>query len=549
MVASWLVWCTGYVMWRKELVRQRQRHRERGRRRARKAGRERGTMKASGETQTRSGDGAMVAGAGRDIGTGVEGTPSVAAVGAYDTAASVREESAAVPAGEVWKTRTVRVAMLAFESLWTDVVGPVADYVCGVSQLLVAKGHEVHVYVRSEEKKHSSGLAQEQRPPYELINGVHVHRVPCAPFDPSDLFDSCGEVCAQLVYFLGKTEEFMAAHFDVVHALDWMTAHAVINLKLNTTRTCIFHLFSCSRSRNAARSMRTQGELPERIMQLEAEAIQHADRVVCATSALCDELKQAYEFDWEKLRKASLGVDCEQLFDAHALAPKQRRRLRAELLNSSEHGHVVFLFAGSMTDSKGCEELFKSAVSLLLRQNQRTCRFVFYGRGPWRERLRMRAEQLGLLSRFLFFFEPPGQGMKPDAVVASDLKRTEPREPTLMQLYHLCDVVCVPSVCESTHASVLMAWAARKPVLTSDHAAFLQLVQPSVNGIIVEPNEFGISWGLNELLAMDPARRAELGEKGRVVVAFEYSWLRVSEHIMGVYEEVAGPFAYKVQTM
>jgi hypothetical protein len=73
----------------------------------------------------------------------------------------------------------LRIAFLTWESLHTIAVGGVAPHVTELAAGLERRGHEVHVYSRTGDGQM----------PYEIIDGVHIHRVAIA-LDP-DFITEC----------------------------------------------------------------------------------------------------------------------------------------------------------------------------------------------------------------------------------------------------------------------------------------------------------------------------------------------------------------------
>lgn len=73
--------------------------------------------------------------------------------------------------------KPLRIALLTWESLHTIAVGGVAPHVTELAAGLERRGHEVHVYSRTGDGQM----------PYEIIDGVHIHRVPIA-LDPGESF-------------------------------------------------------------------------------------------------------------------------------------------------------------------------------------------------------------------------------------------------------------------------------------------------------------------------------------------------------------------------
>ena len=116
----------------------------------------------------------------------------------------------------------MRIAMLSWESLHSIAVGGVGVHVTELAAALERKGHEVHVFTRM-------GSGQRE---YEQIDGVHYHRCPF-PLNGS-FVDEVNEMCRSFVHHVFRTEDYMDAPFDMVHAHDWLTANAMIWIKTGT---------------------------------------------------------------------------------------------------------------------------------------------------------------------------------------------------------------------------------------------------------------------------------------------------------------------------
>lgn len=91
-----------------------------------------------------------------------------------------------------------------------------------------------------------------------------------------------------MVHEFFETERFMDAQFDIVHAHDWLAAPALINIKHNHNRKCIFTVHSTEYGRCGNN---VYGGESARIRGIEGEAINTADRVIGVSGVLCDEVQ------------------------------------------------------------------------------------------------------------------------------------------------------------------------------------------------------------------------------------------------------------------
>jgi glycosyltransferase involved in cell wall biosynthesis len=102
------------------------------------------------------------------------------------------------------------------------------------------------------------------------------------------------------------------------------------------------------------------------------------------------------------------------------------------------------------------------------------------------------------------------------------------------------DVLSVPTVyVEPKGLFVLEAMTCGVPVVQPRHGAFIEMLEKSSGGLLVEPDNIdSLANGLYTLWRY-PAMRAELGEKGFEAVRQHYSISRSADRMIGVYERSA----------
>ena len=93
-----------------------------------------------------------------------------------------------------------------------------------------------------------------------------------------------------------------------------------------------------------------------------------------------------------------------------------------------------------------------------------------------------------------------------------------------MALLRAIDVFSVPTVFrESKGLPVLEAMASAVPVVQPAHSNFPELIEATGGGILFEPDDpQALATAIIELMH-DPARRAQLGKRGREVVLESYT--------------------------
>jgi glycosyltransferase involved in cell wall biosynthesis len=388
----------------------------------------------------------------------------------------------------------MRIAFFAWESLHSVVVGGVAVHVTELAAAMQRRGNEVHVFARL-------GAGQST---YQLIDGVHYHRCPIN-LHP-DFVTEMNNMCNSFVYFMGQTEAYQGARFDVVHGHDWLCAKAIVQAKNDRrSRTVMtFHSTEYGRCGN-----NHCGGQAGRIRSVEAEGAYCADRVITVSSSLAQELKHQYGVpDW-KLRTVHNGINCHH-FDGYIDPAVCRRSYGIGPLDP------MVLFVGRIALQKGPDLLLETVPFIL--NNRRDVKFVFVGDGYMKPQLEHRAHALGVAHavRFLGNMGPNGD---------------------LVNLFKSSDVVCVPSRNEPFGIVILEAWSAGKPVVATRNGGPQELVSHGHDGYLVYDSPSSICWGISQIFGnFDHARW--MGQNGRVKAAYGFSWDTVAARTEDIYREL-----------
>jgi len=106
------------------------------------------------------------------------------------------------------------------------------------------------------------------------------------------------------------------------------------------------------------------------------------------------------------------------------------------------------------------------------------------------------------------------------------------------RFYREADVMAAPCVLASFGVVLLEALASGTPVVAADNVGFRQVIRGDVPGRFVPPHDPAeLARGIAEVLD-DPARAEEIGRQGRIAVAEEFDWPRVTDRIEAIYNEV-----------
>lgn len=386
----------------------------------------------------------------------------------------------------------MKIAILSWESLHSISIGGVGAHVTELAAALERKGHEVHLFTRMAKWDHAQ---------YELIHGVHYHRVPYSGH--SDFVEDVNNMCRAFVHAVFKCEDYMGTHFDIVHAHDWMTSNAMVWIKQGRGRKGILTIHSteygrCGNNFYEGRSAR--------IRDHERHGSFCADKVIAVSNALKNEIKWMYNVpDW-KVSVIYNGVNC-KYFDVKIDPGNVKKRFHIAPMDP------MVLFAGRMTSQKG-PDLLIEAIPFVLRYHP-NAKFVFAGDGDMRWSLEHRARHLGISHATRFIGHQNAWGLR--------------------DLFKACDCVCVPSRNEPFGIVILEAWSAEKPVVATDSGGPTELIWNDVTGYRVYPNPNSIAWGIGFLFTnFDHGRW--MGKKGREAVEKTFSWDVIGEHTLNVYK-------------
>ena len=369
-------------------------------------------------------------------------------------------------------------------------IGGIAFHVTELASALERKGHEVHVFTRMGRPDHAQ---------YECIEGVHYHRCPFASHP--DFIEEINNMCRSFVNAFFATEDYIG-HFDIVHANDWLTAHALVWIKEGRGHKCVFTVHSTEYGRCGNHFHNGNSE---RIRHIEWLGTYKADRVIAVSKALKNEVCWMYSApDW-KVDVVYNGVsywnydgwvDCGSIKSMYGIGPLD----------------PTVLFTGRMVFQKG-PDLLVSAIPYILKYYG-NAKFIFAGDGEMRWSVEDQARRMGVshATRFLGY----QNGWK------------------LKDLFKACDCVCVPSRNEPFGIVLLEAWSAGKPVVASSNGGPSEIVWHDVNGYKIYDNPESIAWGIGTLFAdFDHARW--MGRNGRVAVETVFSWDVIGDELLSVY--------------
>ena len=387
----------------------------------------------------------------------------------------------------------MNVLMLSWEYP-PRVVGGLGRHVHALATSLVRQGHDVVVVTRDHP----------DAPADAVVEGVRVVRVtedpPLVPFE---------ELLAWVMAFnhsltraaLRVLDGFDA---DVVHAHDWLVAHAAKTVKDVTEVPLVATV-------HATEAGRHQGWLPgpvnRAIHSVEWWLTYEARRVVTCSAYMRDEVKRLFVLPPEKVDVIPNGIDL-----AHWHADADRvAALRAHL---APDGAPLLLYAGRLEYEKGVQTVLQALPRL--RRRHRGVRLVIAGVGTHEEELRAMARSLrvGRAVDFLGFMSPDDL-----AVLAAAAS---------------CAVV--PSLYEPFGMVALECAAAGTPLVVADTGGLREFVSPGVTGLRFPPGEpAALADAVTRLLG-DQVLSQRLVRDARETLARDYTWDAIAVRTAATYE-------------
>jgi glycosyltransferase involved in cell wall biosynthesis len=395
-------------------------------------------------------------------------------------------------------------------------VGGLGTYAEYITQEFVELGHDVSVFT----------LNLGDLKTREITKGVDVHRpliadasnvFPMFVIDDlkrwgtnirmfNDIFIYNILSATKLINGLIRKE---GENFDVVCVHDWLSNIAGFIIKNETKIPVVFHVHSTEWGRSG-------GEGSEVVSHFESATAQSVDKIITVSHAMEDDLVK-HGWPQSKISTAWNGVDPET-YNPKKYRPEGAEKIR-EKYGISEDWKMI-LFLGRLTWVKSGRNLVQAMPEVLKEYPQ--TKLVILGKGEEQMGIVETADRLGLKDKIIYRFE------------------FVPEDERILH-YAAADVCVFPSVYEPFGIVSLESMSMAKPVVVGARGVVgfrEQVVSsgPDQNGVHIngeDPND--IAWGIKETLS-DPQRAKTWGENGRKRVLQYFTWRKVAEQTLGIYE-------------
>jgi glycogen(starch) synthase len=373
------------------------------------------------------------------------------------------------------------------------VYGGLGRHVHALAESLTAAGHDVTVVTQ-----YAAGTSLD-----EVVNGVRVVRVPDdPPLVPRE------DLLAWVMAFnhaLARTALRIAAHepFDVVHAHDWLVAHAANTVKEVGEVPLVATM-------HATEAGRHQGWLPtplsKAIHTVEWWLTFAARRVITCSSHMRWEVTRLFDLPPDSVDVVPNGIDLDswRVDEGAALA--------ARTAYAAGDGPLL-AYTGRLEYEKGVHTLLRAMPRL--RRRHPGLRLVVAGTGTHEAELHALAKQLrlGRSVRFVGFLDAD----------------------ELAALAAAADAAIVPSIYEPFGIVALEASAAGTPLVVADTGGLREIVEHGITGLRFPPGDVAALADAVSAVLSDEVLARRLVRDARRVLVEDFSWSRVAERVADVY--------------
>ncbi|MEH7390430.1 glycosyltransferase family 4 protein [Bacillus sp. JJ1474] len=391
----------------------------------------------------------------------------------------------------VKKNTKRRILILSWEYP-PHLVGGLSRHVQGLADCLQTMDYEVHVITSNPNE-----AAEE-----EMNERVRIHRV--IPFNQQDE-DFLSWIGGLNLAMLNKALEIDKIYrFNLIHAHDWLVGASAIVLR-NTLR---IPLIATIHATEYGRNKGIHTELQKFIHEKEQQSIIQADTVIVCSEYMKRELNQVFRLRNEKkLHIISNGT---------AANTHVKDGLKAlEVMPIQKNKRLIFSI-GRIVKEKGFDTIIEAAQKM--QRQFPDVYFIVAGKGPLLDKYQRMVDRLQL-QNLLFFVG-----------YVSDEQRTA--------LLNLCRMAVFPSRYEPFGIVALEAMQAGKPTIVSNTGGLKEIVQHKRSGMLMKP---GCSDSLIEqikYLLENESHAEQIGLSGKKRVETIFSWERVAEETVKVYEEL-----------
>jgi glycosyltransferase involved in cell wall biosynthesis len=380
-----------------------------------------------------------------------------------------------------------------------QIVGGLSRHVAGLYPALARQGYKIHLLT----------LASEQTFHREIVDGIHVYRVPVAP--AQYFLDWISNLNVSLQQYGHQLGQEVAGGFDLIHAHDWLVADAAIALKHSLQIPMIATIHSTEAGRNNGIHTPEQRYIHDKELRLAT----YASRLIVCTNFMRVEVERNLQANANLIDVIYNGIRPEQ---KQPLPPAEIDQFRRCFADDTEK---IVYYVGRLTYEKGLTVLVEAAPKVIqaMRAIHQSVKFVIIGTGN-SEELKFRVGQLGLWQQFYF------TGFMSD----QDLDKFQT----------IANCAVFPSLYEPFGIVALESFAAKVPVVVSNAGGLPEVVRHNHTGIVTGANDpESLAWGILQVLQC-PDYGRELVENAYAELERRFDWEKIAEQTACVYHRILG---------
>jgi glycosyltransferase involved in cell wall biosynthesis len=332
-------------------------------------------------------------------------------------------------------------------------------------------------------------------PPPDIARLEHVH-VPGEDLayseEPSEGAHYGDNLFAEVArYAMASARRVAGRRYDLVHAHDWMTFPAGIEVAQRAGAPLLVHVHSLEYDRAGHGADKD-------IVSIEHQGLEAATRVIAVSYYTRSLINQVHHTPVDKISVVHNGVYA-------------RETVRAYTEQRASSGPVV-LFLGRVTFQKGPEYFVQAAARVLTRVPDAV--FVMAGSGDMLPRMQALVDDLGITESFRF----------PGWLKGAEIERA----------FSTADVYVMPSVSEPFGIAPLEAMSYDRPVIVSKQSGVSEILQNALKVDFWDVEKMASQIvGLLEL----PELRRTIIERAREEIRHIH-WDAAAEKLVPLYESV-----------
>jgi glycogen(starch) synthase len=388
------------------------------------------------------------------------------------------------------------------------IIGGLGTHVHQLAVNLARMGESVHVITKDVE----------DTPDYEEKEGVHIHRVPLyAPEIPQEEW-----VPWTLQFNVALLEKAIPlineriGRVQVIHAHDWLVAHAGIALKHAYRIPLVATIHATEYGRHQQRVPEGMSRI---IHQVEWWLTFESFRTIACSNYMRDEVMNIFELPYDKITVIPNGIE----YDLFKIDP-DRERIRKQFIEPDSR--MVF-FVGRLVYEKGVQTVIEAMPKVL--EEVPDLRFLVAGTGPHARALQALIEEFGL-----------GHKIKLLGFVDSDI---------LVKFYKCADLTVVPSLYEPFGMVVLEAMMAKCPVIVAETGGLKEIVVHEETALCFKPgNSDSLAQAMIRVLK-DEELAKRMTSDAASLIGEKYNWTRIARHTMEVYERAVREYEYRPRVL